>query len=73
MEPGCTSLIRGSPKANLLLIRSYLVWYPRRPKKELGRVPRKTRKGRNLAGLAYRMGFTASTKGFEKWQFSDGE
>ena len=39
----------------------------------MGRVPRKTRKGRNLAGVAYRMGFTASIKGFEKWQFSDGE
>ena len=44
LEPGCTSLIRGSLKANLLLIRSYLVWYPRRPKKELGQGPKKDQK-----------------------------
>lgn len=44
MEPGCKSLIIGPLKANLPLIRSYLVWYPRRPKKELGQGPKKDQK-----------------------------
>ena len=44
MEPECKSLIRGPPKANLPLIRSYLVWYLRRPKKELGQGPKKDQK-----------------------------
>lgn len=61
------------PKPSLLLVGSYLVWYPRLLEEDLGQGPKRAQRWEEPSGMAYGMGLAAFLQCFESWRFSGGE